>query len=479
MTKPVGYFSPEAEMANQSSSGVITQDMLDELEQLATNAAMSGQSLGFDYDDISDMKAGDPLMPLVQKLVWSEGRDAADLGMRLASQGGISPDQVKAETSRINQAGINQRGTPGGLIGSALTNVVTPIAETARDNPALLFGAPLALAAAGGYFGAAGAGGVTGTKAGSTATQVASTTAEKAALGAKASATGATGGTGALAPAAGGSTSLTGVRSLGTGQAANFNPAASGSSAASTAQRVVPDYLAAAGPNQGASTAAGGFLDRTVAGLQGNDRLNLGLSLLGGASQSRAAGRAADASIAANREALDYQRETRDMLFEQSLPQRESANRAIASLQDLSGMERTPALAGEPKYNWQKDPGYQFRMDEGMRAVNSAAAMRGGGQKSGAWIKSALRFGQGYASNEYEKIVNRVSSLAGLTMPGFASNQGAAINFANNAGNIKMDEGITRGSGYIAQGNAWANSANQISEWLGSRNKPQSPVKYY
>lgn len=52
------------------------------------------------------------------------------------------------------------------------------------------------------------------------------------------------------------------------------------------------------------------------------------------------------------------------------------------------------------------DPGYQFRKDEGQRALDASAAARGGAM-GGAAAKAALRYGQDYSSNEYDKAFNR------------------------------------------------------------------------
>jgi hypothetical protein len=48
------------------------------------------------------------------------------------------------------------------------------------------------------------------------------------------------------------------------------------------------------------------------------------------------------------------------------------------------------------------DPGYQFRLSEGMKALQSTNAAKGGLLSGGA-VKGALKYGQGLASQEYEK----------------------------------------------------------------------------
>lgn len=53
-----------------------------------------------------------------------------------------------------------------------------------------------------------------------------------------------------------------------------------------------------------------------------------------------------------------------------------------------------------------KDPGYQFRMDEGIKGVDRSAAARGG-LFSGQAAKELNRYSQGFASNEFNNAYNR------------------------------------------------------------------------
>jgi len=55
------------------------------------------------------------------------------------------------------------------------------------------------------------------------------------------------------------------------------------------------------------------------------------------------------------------------------------------------------------------DPGYEFRMQQGQRALDSSAAARGGAL-SGAAVKAQTRYGQDYASNEYNNAYNRFNN---------------------------------------------------------------------
>jgi hypothetical protein len=64
-------------------------------------------------------------------------------------------------------------------------------------------------------------------------------------------------------------------------------------------------------------------------------------------------------------------------------------------------------------YNFQTEPGYQFRFEEGQRALDRGAAARGG-LLSGGYGRKAIRYGQGFASNEYANVYNRIANIAGM-----------------------------------------------------------------
>jgi hypothetical protein len=58
------------------------------------------------------------------------------------------------------------------------------------------------------------------------------------------------------------------------------------------------------------------------------------------------------------------------------------------------------------KFDFQKDPGYQFRMDEGLKAIGAGGSARGN-RLSGAADKDRMRFAQGLASEEFGKAYGR------------------------------------------------------------------------
>lgn len=133
--------------------------------------------------------------------------------------------------------------------------------------------------------------------------------------------------------------------------------------------------------------------------------------------------------------------------------------------------------------DFQADPGYQFRVSEGERALERTAAAKGGALSGGA-VRSALRYNSGLASQEYanafdryninqSNAYNRLANVAGLGQTavnqlGQAGRQYADtagnifLNTANNVGNLAQNAANARASGYINSANAWNNAISGV-----------------
>lgn len=115
----------------------------------------------------------------------------------------------------------------------------------------------------------------------------------------------------------------------------------------------------------------------------------------------------------------------------------------------------------------QDRPGYQFRFNEGQRMLDSSAASRGMIQ-SGANIKGAIKYGQDYASNEYDKEISRLSAiLSGGQYATQGQNQSAS-NMGANVSNLAQDTGRARASAYNTQAQIGANTTTSLANTLGS-----------
>lgn len=142
--------------------------------------------------------------------------------------------------------------------------------------------------------------------------------------------------------------------------------------------------------------------------------------------------------------------------------------------------------------DFQADPGYGFRMSEGLKALDRSAASRGN-LLSGATLKGAQRFGQDIASNEYNNAYNRyvgnqatqrgaLGNLAGFAPPAAAAMGAAGSNYGTNVNNLGINTATTYGnadmtgaaarqSAYMGAGGAFANalSPNPLNAYLNKQ----------
>lgn len=134
---------------------------------------------------------------------------------------------------------------------------------------------------------------------------------------------------------------------------------------------------------------------------------------------------------------------------------------------------------------WKKSEGYEFRLDEGQKALERSAAARSG-VLSGAQIKATERFGQDYATNEYGTYMDRLGGLintgsanagaaATLTQNSANSQSGVLNNMINsnsnsamNIGALQTQIGAARASGYLGQQAAGTNLLNMAGSFAGA-----------
>ena len=188
----------------------------------------------------------------------------------------------------------------------------------------------------------------------------------------------------------------------------------------------------------------------------------VGSSLIGSSASRSAASTQANA---ANR-AADLQMQQFERQVELQEPWRQAGITALNKLIPMS-TEYTPFGMKQ----FQQDPGYAFRMQEGMKALERSAAARGG-LLSGGMLKGAQRYGQDLASQEYMNAFNRyqaernaqlnpLQSLAGVGQT--ATNQlgQAGQTMAGNVGQALGAAAQARASGYIG-------GANALTQGLGT-----------
>jgi hypothetical protein len=124
-------------------------------------------------------------------------------------------------------------------------------------------------------------------------------------------------------------------------------------------------------------------------------------------------------------------------------------------------------LGGAPNYDaFFKSPDYQFRLREGLDAVQNSAAARGG-LYSGNALRGIEEYGQGLAANEFGNWFNRQAALAGIGQTATTQAAQGAMSTGANVGNLLIGQGNARASGVIDQTNAITGTLNQLGLLAG------------
>lgn len=232
----------------------------------------------------------------------------------------------------------------------------------------------------------------------------------------------------------------------------------------------------------------------------------IGGSVLGAGASAYAAKKGAKAQTEAANQANDTQLQMYNQTREDQMPWMKLGKTSLAQLGDMmkpNGQlmknygEADPTLKqhnfGMADFN--ADPGYQFRMSQGLKALQNNAAARGG-MASGNAMKALIGYGQGLASDEYSNAYsrfnnnnainaanymdrfnrynanqsnafNRLSGLAGTGQQTAQSLGSAGQNYATNFGQNVQNAGMARASGYQGQANAFNGLINNGMQIYG------------
>lgn len=206
------------------------------------------------------------------------------------------------------------------------------------------------------------------------------------------------------------------------------------------------------------------------AALLGSAIIGGGVSILSGNKAAKAQTKAAETADATNRYIFDTTRADYE-------PWRRVGAASLGKLADMFGVGGSTGVAGQftggegsapgermppssvtapgtPYYGgFTESPGYRFRVDEAMKAIERSAAARGR-LRSGATMDALQRRVQGEASSEYEKFTSRLMQLAGLGENATAGTANAGANYAANSTATTMAAGNARASAYQNTGNA-------------------------
>jgi hypothetical protein len=212
-------------------------------------------------------------------------------------------------------------------------------------------------------------------------------------------------------------------------------------------------------------------------------------SIAGGVISAGGARDAARTQADAANNAAALQKEQFDQQMALQEPYRQAGLTGQNRLMELLGLGGNAGAAGYGQYardfsmqDFQQDPGYAFRLGEGLKAMGHQAGARGG-LISGQTMKGMENYRQGLASQEYGNAFNRYQTnrqnqlqpLGNLMSSGqaAASNQaGAAGQYGVNAGNLMGQAGQSIAAGQMGAansiGNALSSSASAYGNYLQS-----------
>jgi hypothetical protein len=219
--------------------------------------------------------------------------------------------------------------------------------------------------------------------------------------------------------------------------------------------------------------------------------------------QANAAKYAADLTAKSQSEALGFAKDVWGTEQKNIAPFLQAGQGAVTTLSSLMPSLTAPwteKFQAPTADTLKLDPGYQFRLEEGQKALERSAAARGG-LTTGGTIKATERYAQGTASQEYQNAYNRAlteyqqaynifeqnqankynryAGLAGTgqTATGQLGQEGTAasgevrnilMGGAANLSQLYQQEAAARASGYVGSANAWMDAINKGSQDIGS-----------
>jgi hypothetical protein len=166
-------------------------------------------------------------------------------------------------------------------------------------------------------------------------------------------------------------------------------------------------------------------------------------NIVGGIAAGSAAKDAAQTQAASADKALELRRDIYNKFMEMNKPYYEAGVNALGQI-----------TRGEVT----AEPGYGFRLGEGMKALERLQASRGNLLSGGA-MKAGQRFAQDLASEEYGKSFNRLANIAGIGQTAASEAGTAGQNYAGQAGELGMQGANALVSGRIGRTSAYTGGA--------------------
>jgi hypothetical protein len=185
-----------------------------------------------------------------------------------------------------------------------------------------------------------------------------------------------------------------------------------------------------------------------------------GGAIAGGALGMSGASKQANAALQGTEDSLALQKQEYNQNRADQAPWRQAGGQAVSTLSSM--VEPGGSLSHNfGAQDFQTDPGYDFRLQQGQQALDRSAAAKGN-LFSGGTLKANDQYNQGFASNEYQNAYNRfqenrgtqynqLAGLAGMGQTSVAQTGAAGSQYGANAGNT-MFQGQTQAANAQAAG---------------------------
>lgn len=208
------------------------------------------------------------------------------------------------------------------------------------------------------------------------------------------------------------------------------------------------------------------------------DILNVGSSIAQGVISSDAADQAAAAQLAGVEKGIEEQKRQFDLTRTDLMPWLTTGQDALNRLSGMMGLSPGSGelMADFTLDDFQTDPGYEFRQAEGIKARENSAAARGG-VLSGAQQKAIGRYGQDYASDEYQRAWDRDQAEKTTKYNRLAGISGTGQTTANTLGGYGAQSASQIANAYGQIGNVGA--ANAVAGGQAVTNTLSGLQDYY
>jgi len=193
------------------------------------------------------------------------------------------------------------------------------------------------------------------------------------------------------------------------------------------------------------------------------------------ASQSNKAAKQANQTQQAAQDAAEgrYQQTRTDMM-----PYMEAGTNALGPQQDLLGLNGQEA-ADKAMGNFQASPGYQYQLEQGIRAIDNSASAKGM-LNSGSRMKALQDRGNSLAAQDFGTYYNRLAGLAGLGQNAAAGvgNTGTQVSqMANETAKGQAQTQVSNASNQASMyGNAAQGIGNAINNYGNNQLYQQQPT---